>query len=286
MNATPNGKGGWITARGLLVGTAMLLATSIAARSADVPVPPPGACSRIEEIKQRGSLRVSVLAEYPWLKQNSDGADKPFTGPAWRLAEEYASRLGVKLETVPVSFENKVSILSSGQVDISIAPLLETPERAKVVDFIVYSTSAQCLFGVADNPKVAQASSIDDLNRPDVTIAYIIGSPQGASLQKRLPKAVRRGVAGSLADVPIDEITSHRADVANIDKFFFADLAKKVPGLVTVPKEYLRSQELPIPVGMAIDKNQPAFLAWLRTVAEAIKPQLDAEEVPVEKEGS
>ena len=76
-------------------------------------------------------------------------------------------------------------------------------------------------FGLADNPKVAQASSIDDLNRPDVTIAYIIGSPQGAWLQKRLPKAVRRGVAGSLADVPIDEITSHRADVANIDKFFF-----------------------------------------------------------------
>lgn len=262
----------------------MLLATSIVAGFAEVSVPPPGASRRIDEIKQRGSLRVSVLGEYPWLRRNSDGADKPFTGPAWRLAEEYAGRLGVKLETVPVSFENKVSILSSGQVDISIAPLLETPERAKVVDFITYSMSAQCLFGLADNPKVAQASSLDDLDRPDVTIAFIIGSPQGAWLQKRLPKTMRRGVAGSLADVPIDEITSQRADVTNIDKFFFADLARKVPGLVTVPKEYLKSQELPIPVGMAIDKNQPAFLAWLRAVAEAVKPQLDSEELQVEKE--
>jgi polar amino acid transport system substrate-binding protein len=82
---------------------------------------------------------------------------------------------------------------------------------------------------------VAQAKSLDDLNRSDVTIAYIIGSPQGVWLEQRLPRAKRRGVPGSVADVAIEEITSHRADVANIDKFFFSGLAKKVPGLVSAP---------------------------------------------------
>lgn len=77
----------------------------------DLPVPLPGASSRIDEIKQRGSLRVAVLDEYPWLKQNANGGGRPFEGPAWRLAEEYAKRLGVRLETLPVSFDNKVSIL-------------------------------------------------------------------------------------------------------------------------------------------------------------------------------
>jgi polar amino acid transport system substrate-binding protein len=247
---------------------------------------PPSASSRIDQIKQRSSLRVAVLDEYPWLTQNTKAGGKPFAGPAWRLAEEYANRLGVRLETVPVTFDNKVSILTSGQVDITIAPLLQTPEREKIVDFITYSMSAQCLFGLAANPKVAQATSLDDLNRSDVTIAYIIGSPQGAWLEKRLPRAQRRGVPGSVADVAIDEITSHRADVANIDKFFFSGLAKKVPGLISVPKEYLTSRELPIPVGMAINKNQPEFLAWLRAVAEAIRPQLTAEEEELEKAGS
>lgn len=192
----------------------------------------------------------------------------------------------MKLKTIPVTFDNKVSILTSGQVDITIAPLLQTPEREQVVDFITYSMSAQCLFGLATNPKVAEAKSIDDLNRSDVTIAYITGSPQGAWLEKRLARAKRRGVPGSVADVAVDEITSHRADVTNIDKFFFAGLAKKVPGLISVPKESLNSRELSIPVGMAINKNQPEFLAWLRAVAEAIRPQLAAEEEELEKAGS
>lgn len=259
-----------------------------AGNAAAISIPPPGASSRIDEIKRRGTLRVAVLDEYPWLKQNTGGAGKPFEGQAWRLAEEYAKRLGVRLETIPVNFDNKVSVLANNQVDITIAPLLATPEREKVVDFIRYSISAQCLFGRADNPKVARASSIDDLNRSDVKISYITGSPQGAWLQKRLPQTARRDVPGNLADVPVEEILSRRADVATIDKFFFAALAKKTPGLVSVPKgdACLSSQELPIPIGMAIDKNQPAFLSWLRAVAEEIRPQVEAEQVRVEKAGS
>ena len=257
----------------------------VARRAAGASVPRPGASRRIDTIKARGALRVAVLGEYPWLKQNPDGAGEPFEGPAWRLAEEYASRLGVRIETVPVRFENKVSVLASDEVDITIAPLLATPARAQVVDLIPYSMSAQSLFGRADNPKIARAQSIDDLNRPDVTITYITGSPQGAWLQKRLPLAKRREIPGNLADVPVDEIVSGRADITTIDKFFFSGLANKTPGLASVPRDHLSSQELPIPIAMAIDKNQPEFLAWLRAVATEIKPQVEAAETQVKKAG-
>ena len=47
------------------------------------------------------------------------------------LAQEYANRLGVKLEPVAVSHETKVPILASGQVDMTIAPLSETDQRKK-----------------------------------------------------------------------------------------------------------------------------------------------------------
>ena len=69
------------------------------------------------------------------------------------LAKEYANRLGVKLEIVPVSHETKVPILATGEADISIAPLAVTPKRQEVVDFVVYSRSSLCLFGLADNPE-------------------------------------------------------------------------------------------------------------------------------------
>ena len=267
---------------------AFLLALPITVQ-ADTPVPQPGISSRIDAIRQRGSLRVAVLNEYPWLKQ-TDGGKAPFEGPAWRLAEEYASRLGVKLETVSVSQDLKVPILSTGKVDITIAPLLETPARNKIVDFVLYSLSAQCLFGLADNPKVAAAVSIDDLNRSDVTVAYTIGTPQGVWVQGRLSQAVFLGVPvdpGS-PDVSIKPVLSHQADVTTIDKFFFDGIAKKVPGLVTVPRgaACLASKEMSIPVGLGIDKHQPEFLTWLRAVAEEIKPQVVAAEARVEKAGS
>jgi polar amino acid transport system substrate-binding protein len=78
----------------------------------------------------------------------------------------------VKIEIVPVSHETKVPILATGEADISIAPLSVTPKRSEVVDFIVYSTSSLCFFGLADNPKIKDLKSVDDLNSPDLTMAY------------------------------------------------------------------------------------------------------------------
>ncbi len=274
-------------AAGLLFAATLLSIMPAVGKAAEVPIPPPGASSRIDAIKERGALRVAVLDEYPWLKQNTNGRNPPFVGPAWLLADEYARRLRVRIETTPVSFDDKVSILKSGQVDITIVPLLQTPERDEIVDFIPYSMAAQCLFGLADNPKVAQAGSIDDLNRSDVTIAFVTDTPQGRWLQTRLPAAARRGISGNITDVAVDEIVSHRADVAPIDQFFFAGLARRLPGLVSLPKgdACLTSRELPIPIGMAIDKGDSAFLAWLRAVARAAKPEVEAEQARVVQTG-
>ena len=150
------------------------------------------------------------------------------------------------------------------------------------MDFVLYSVSTQYLFGLADNPKVAAAVSIDDLNRSDVTVAYTIGTPQGAWVQGRLPQAVFLGVPvdPSSTDVSTKQVLSHQADVTTSDKFFFEGVAKKVPGLVTIPTgaACLASQEMPIPIGLGIDKHQPEFLEWLRAVADEIKPQVGAAE--------
>jgi polar amino acid transport system substrate-binding protein len=270
-----------------LVGVALVLGLRGTAR-ADSPVPAPGESKRIDEIKQRGMLRVAVLGEYPWLKENIAGGGEPFEGPAWMLAKDYAKRLGVRLEPVTVSHETKVPILATGQVDMTIAPLSVTPAREKVVDFVVYSTSALCLFGKGSNQKLAAIEGVNGLNDPSITIAYFTGTPPENWLPERFPKAQRRAVTGSGANAPVDEIMSGRADVAPIDKVAWVDLAAKVPGLVVYPPgdECLKSNELPTAVGLAIDQNQPAFLAWLTAVAKDLQPELEAEELRVMKVGS
>ena len=202
------------------------------------------------------------------------------------MAKEYATRLGVKLETVPVSHETKVPILATGQVDMTIAPLSVTDARKKVVDFVVYSKSTLCFFGKSDNPKLAKIGKVDDLNTPDISIAYFTGTPPETWLPTRLPKAAAKGVQGSGANAPIDEIMSGRADVAPIDTAAWVDMAKKVPGLVVFPKgdECLTKGEFPTDVGMAIDKNQPEFLKWMTAVYALVKDQVAAEELRVLKE--
>ena len=271
---------------GVVLASVLMSTLPLPAAAAAPPIPLPGTSDRIDAIRQRGFLRVAVLDEYPWLKKTATGAGEPFEGAAWLLAETYARRLGVELVTTKVGFGDKVSVLSD-RADITIAPLLVTPDRAASFDLITYSQAAHCLFGRASNPKVAQAVTIDDLDRPDVTVGFIDDTPQGEWVKARLPSAARRGMPGTIADLATREVLAGTADVAPIDQFFFAAVAAKVPGLVTIPKGVgcLNSTELPIPIGMAISKGQPVFLNWLREEARFIGPQLDAEQRRVVAEG-
>lgn len=247
------------------------------------PVPAPGASPRIDAIKKAGVLRVAVLANAPWLVENTTGNGDHWSGPAWVLSQEYAKRLGVKLDPVLVSHETKIPVLAANQVDISVTPLAETPDRDKVVDFVLYSNTSVCMFGLASNPKFAAAKSVDDLNKPDITIAYFIGGAEEGWVKQRFPKAKFLGVANSGATAPLEDIMAKRADAAPINRVPYVPMSHKVKGLAVLPSanSCQDSTEKAQPVGVAIDKNQAVFLAWLRAVAEKVHPELQAAEMKV-----
>jgi polar amino acid transport system substrate-binding protein len=257
---------------------ASLAATAVAA----VPVPAPGASPRIDAIKKAGVLRVGVLANAPWLVENTTGTGDAWSGPAWLLANEYAKRLGVKLQVVPVSHETKVPVLASNQVDISVTPLAETPDRLKVVDFVIYSSTSVCMYGLASNPKFANAKSVDDLNRPEITISYYTGGGEEGWVKERFPKAQLRGVAGSGVS-PVEEVLAKRADAVPINRVPWVAMGRKLKQLAVLPKDNncQNSTEKAAPVGMAIDKKQDGFLQWARAVEKEIEPQLKKDETRV-----
>ena len=265
-------------------GVAALFTIAVAMPAfAQVAVPAPGASPRVDAIKKAGVLRVGVLANAPWLVENTTGgAGGAWSGPAWMLANEYAKRLNVKLEAVPVSHETKVPVLASNQVDISVTPLAETPDRLKVVDFVIYSATSVCMFGLATNPKFAQAKSVDDLNRPEITIAYYTGGGEEGWVKERFPKAQLRGVAGS-GVAPVEEVMAKRADAVPINRVPWVAMGRKLKQLAILPKENncQNSTEKSAPVGMAVDKNQTVFLQWARAVEKEIEPKLKASEAKV-----
>ena len=242
--------------------------------------PPPGASPRVDAIHKAGVLRVAVLANAPWLVENTSGDGDQWSGPAWLLASEYAKLLGVKLAPVLVSHETKIPVLASNQVDLSITALAETPERDKVVDFVIYSSTSVCMFGLASDPKFAMAQTVDDLNKPGVIIAYFVGAAEEGWVKQRFPLATLKGVTNSGATAPLEDIMAHRADAAPINRIPYVAMAAKVKGLAALPKENncQNSTEKAQPVGLAVDKGQPVFLEWLRAVEKTIHPKLEADE--------
>ncbi|GGF24964.1 hypothetical protein GCM10011611_33770 [Aliidongia dinghuensis] len=259
---------------------ALALAAGLVTPHARADEPLPTNSPRVQAIQKAGVFRVGVLANPPWLVENTSGNGDQWSGPGWTLAKEYARLLGVKLEPVAVSHETKVPVLAANQVDMTISPLSVTPERLKVIDFVTYSSTSLCVFGRADNPKVASAKSIDDFNKAGVVVAYYTGGGEEHWVQQRFPNATLRGVSTAGTAAPVEEIMAKRADVSPINRIPWVALNKKVKGLKAFPEgnNCQDSKEMGTDVGSAIDKNQPEFLAWLKAVETRMQPQLTAEE--------
>src|SRR5207247_8128284 len=226
-------------------------------------LPAPCDSPRIDALKKAGGLRLGAVANAPWLVENTSGTGQAWSRPVWLLANEYAKRLNVKLEAFPVSHETKVPVLASNQVDISVTPLAETADRLKVVDFVIYSSTSVCMFGLASNPKFASAKSVDELNKPEITIAYYTGGGEEGWVKERCPKAQLRGVAGS-GVAPVEEVMAKRADAVPINRVPWVAMGRKLTQLAVLPQENncQGSTEKSAPVGMAIDKGQAGFLQW------------------------
>lgn len=246
-------------------------------------VPTPGASAKIDEIVDRGALRVGLLAEFPFLVENTSGDGEQYGGPSWFLANQFADRLGVEVDVVPVSHETKVPILATGQIDLTIAPLWVTDARKEVVDFVIYSTSSMCMIGLETNPKLSGVEEIEDLNRDDLTLVYFAGGPTEYLVQPHFPDLVYRSVPSSGANAPIEELMSGRADIAPVDSAAWPQLAKAVPGLKVWPEtdECLKGTILSNPVGMALDKNQAVFRDWMQAVADEIADETIGEQIRI-----
>jgi polar amino acid transport system substrate-binding protein len=276
--------GGRVCRFGVAVAAAMLLLVTGGNAVAQLS-PAPGVSPRIDGIRKAGMLRAGVVNNPPWLVQNTSGEGEPWSGPSWMLGKEFARLLGVRLEPVLVSHETKVPALMANQMDIMIGPLNQNAERAKIIDFVTFSSTSVCMIGRADNPRFAQARSLDDFNRPDVTIAYFTGAGEEPLVKERFPKARLRGVANSGSVAPIEEIMAGRSDVAPLNRMLWPGMSKKLKALAAFPKENdcQDSKIFDIPAGMGVAKNQQVYLDWLRAVEKRMEPALIAEEARISR---
>ncbi|MDR7376177.1 polar amino acid transport system substrate-binding protein [Rhodoferax ferrireducens] len=263
-----------------IIAAAAVLAAASSAALAQTP-PAPGASPRIDAIRKAGVLRVGVVNNPPWLAQNTTGEGEPWAGPSWLLGKEFAKLLGVKIEPVPVSHETKVPALIANQMDIMIGPLNQNAERSKIIDFVTFSSTGVCMFGRADNPRFTNVKTLEEFNKPEITMAYFSGAGEEPMVRAQFPNAKLRGVTNSGSVAPIEEVLAGRSDVAPLNRMLWPNISKKVKGLAVFPKENncQDSKIFEIKTGMGVNKNEQVYLDWLREVEKRMEPALAAEEV-------
>jgi polar amino acid transport system substrate-binding protein len=136
----------------------------------------------LQQVKQRGSLRVGVTQAPPWYSKDPKTGEWS-SGVGVSIGKSMAAALGAKFEPVEVTWGTAIAALQSNKIDIMYM-IDATPERAQAVDFPATPLLYYSLAVLAkDELPVKQWS---DLDKAGVRIAV----PQASSMDKYLTEHV------------------------------------------------------------------------------------------------
>jgi polar amino acid transport system substrate-binding protein len=144
--------------------------------------------STIEHVLKRGVLRVGMSTFVPWAMKDKTGK---LIGFEIDVASRVAEDMGVKVEFVPTKWAGIIPALLTGKFDVIIGGMGILPKRNLKVNFsIPYDLTGMSM--VANKELAAGFNSLEDFNRPEVTLAVRLGATPVAAAEKYMPKAKLR----------------------------------------------------------------------------------------------
>lgn len=206
----------FITRRGA---TAVLAALGLgAALSAFSSV---ASAQSLADIKKKGEVTIGMLVDFP--PYGTTNAQNQPDGYDADVAKLLAKDWGVKANIVPVTGPNRIPFLLTNKVDLLVASLAVTPERAKQVQFSQpYAAATIVLYGKTG----ANIKSAADLKGVRVGVAR--ASTQDVAVTKAAPEGteIRRFDDDASA---MQALMSGQVDAIGCSVTVAAQIAKRVP---------------------------------------------------------
>jgi polar amino acid transport system substrate-binding protein len=139
----------------------------------------------IDQVLEKGELRVAVSVMAPWVMKDKQGE---YIGFEIDVAHQLASDMGVKAVFKEYEWDEMIPALLNNEVDIIASGLSITPKRALKVAFSApYSSSG---YNIVSNLKLTKDfKSIKDLNSAKVYIAVVKGTVSAGLANKIFPLA-------------------------------------------------------------------------------------------------
>lgn len=203
------------------------------------------AAQTVADIRKKGRITVGMLVDFP--PYGTINAQNQPDGYDADVAKLLARDLGVQLDLVPVTGPNRIPFLLTNKVDVLVASLAITPERAKQVDFSApYATASVILYGA----KKLQIKSAADLQDKRVGVAR--ASVQDVALTAMVPQGTEIHRFDDDAS-GMQALLSGQVDAIGCSTTVAAQIAKRVPPDTYEKKFSIREQVMAI----AMRPHQP-----------------------------
>jgi polar amino acid transport system substrate-binding protein len=200
-----------------------------------------------EDLKKKGEINVGLLVDFP--PYGTTNAQNQPDGYDADVAKLLGKEWGVKVNLVPVTGPNRIPFLLTNKVDLLIASLAITPERAKQVQFSKpYSAATIVLLG----PKKASIKGPADIKPLKIGVAR--ASTQDVALTQIAPQGteIRRFDDDASA---MQALIAGQVDAIGCSTTVAAQINKRQPDAFE-PKFVLKQQEMAV----AMRPGQEALL--------------------------
>jgi polar amino acid transport system substrate-binding protein len=212
----------------------------------------PAMAADLQQIISSGKIRIGVPVDVPPFG-SMDASNKP-VGLDVDMANNIAKALGVTAELQPITGANRVPYLVTDKLDIVIAAMGATPERALQISFTSpYAALSVGVFG----PDSIAVSKPEDLTNQ--TIAVPRGTTEDLLLTAAAPKAnIQRYDDDATAAAAF---SSGQAQLLATADVVAKDLMEKNPQLQLRAKFILQFS----PCYIGVQQGAPELLHWLNT---------------------
>lgn len=215
----------------------------------------------IRRIQEAKVLKVGTGAGYyPFEMINKQGETVGFD---MDIARGMADALGVELEIVDFKdFDAILPALGSGQIDLIIAGMTITPQRALVVNWSQpYFSSGQAV--LINNKHKGVITDAMQLNDAKYTIVTESGTTGDVAAQKLLTNATVRPMKGG-NEATLD-VCNGTSDAFVYDQPLIAIQAMQYPDCVYPLLEPFTAENF----GIAVRAGQPDLLQWVNTYLDS-----------------
>ncbi|GHG21864.1 transporter substrate-binding domain-containing protein [Paracoccus aerius] len=217
------------------------LFTALAASSLALGLAMPASAADLAAIESAGTIKVGMLVDFPPFGiQDASGTPDGYDAD---VAKALAESLGVQAQIVPVTGPNRIPYLLSGQVDVLVASLGITEERAQRVDFsapyagisiAVYGATGTEVAGPAD--LAGQTIAVARASTQDTGVTEV--APEGTEIRRfdDDASAVQALLSGQVNLIGLSNVVFLQVDkvaAGKFDKKF--DLSSQVQGIAVAP---------------------------------------------------